>query len=91
MITGEIEVSLEREPDADDWARDRRALVVLDQCPEGAVVRVKVGRRRFISQDAAIFLREQDHRLAIVIVGSYPETVAQFVQAARAGDWGVGV
>jgi hypothetical protein len=89
MITAEIEVSLEREPDHDDPSRDRRALGVLEQCPDGAVVRVRIGRRRFISQDAAVFLHEQDHRLVIIIVGVYPDVVGRFVQAARAGEWAV--
>lgn len=89
MITGQITVSLQREPDADDWGRDRRALAVLDQCPDGATVRVDVGRRRFISQDAAAHLHHHDHRLAIVIDGAYPEVISEFIQAARTGEWAV--
>lgn len=89
MISGEIEVSIEREPDSEDWSRDRRALSVLERCPDGAVVRVRTGRRKLISQDAATFLHEQDHRLAIVIIGAYPEVISQFIQAVRTGEWAV--
>lgn len=89
MITGQITVSLEREPDAEDWGRDRRALAVLEQCPEGATVRIDVGHRKFISQDAAACLHRHDCRLAIVIDGAYPEVISKFIHAARTGEWSV--
>ena len=89
MITGQITISLEVEPDSGDWGRDRRALQALDTCPDGATVLVRIGRRRSISQDAATILHEHDHRLALIIDGAYPDVLGSFIQAARAGEWAV--
>ena len=89
MIRGQITISLEREPDLANEGCDRRALGVLDRCPDGASVIVRIGRRRFVSQDAACWLHEHDHRLQITIDGDEPEGVLRFVQAARSGEWSV--
>lgn len=91
MITGSIYVKL---PELrDDWPNqggaDRRALSVLRQCPDGADVIVDIGDRDYVSQDAAIWLYEHDHRLRIDIRGSKPRAVQEFVGAARAGTWDV--
>lgn len=91
MITGSIYVSLPER--RDDWMwqgnADRRALRVLDECPDGAVVIVDIGDRDFVTDDAARWLHQHDHRLQIDIRGSRPAAVARFVTAARAGTWSV--
>jgi hypothetical protein len=87
VITGCVYVDLTVDPD--DFSRDRRQLAVLEHCPDGARVVVDIGRRRYVTHDAAIWLHEHDHRLAIEIHGVEPDAVLRFVQAARAGDWSV--
>lgn len=89
MITGRVMISLHREPDASDYARDRRALSRLEESPDGAEVIVDIGARQYVSEDAAHWLHQHDHRLQIVIQGSSPSAVATFVRAARAGEWSV--
>lgn len=91
MITGSIYVPL---PELKgDWlnqaSADRRALQVLDECPDGAVVIVDIGQREFVTEDAARWLHQHDHRLQIDIRGSQPIAVARFITAARAGTWSV--
>lgn len=68
-----------------DWNRDRRALAVLETCPDGAGVLVDIGSRTFASPDAALFLHEHDRRLVITIVGVDPRGVASFIEAGRLG------
>lgn len=89
MITGRVYISLVREPGGDDWGCDRRALMMLASCPDGAEVVVDIGARAYVSEDAAQWLHEHDHRLQIFIHGSNPSAVATFVRAARAGEWSV--
>lgn len=88
MITGAVTVDLTVEPELFD-SRDRQKLSVLSVCPDGVHVIVDIGRRQFVSQDAAVFLHEHDHRLDIVIHGDDPAAVLRYVQAARAGSWEV--
>jgi hypothetical protein len=67
---------------------DRYLLDVLSAVPDGARVVVNVGDRRYVSQDAAVWLHDHDHRLEIEIQGTDPRTVARFIRAARCGgDW----
>ena len=91
MITGSVYISLARE--SSDWmdqgSDDRRALAVLRTCPDGASVVIDVGSRQYVSEDAAIWIQEEDHRLQIDIRGTDPTAVMRFVQAARAGTWSV--
>ena len=91
MITGSIYINL---PELkNDWLNqshaDRRALTVLDDCPDGVTVIIDIGAREFVSQDAAIWLHKHDHRLQVDIRGSRPMAVARFIAAARAGSWEV--
>lgn len=87
MITGEVVIDLSSEGDPE--RSDRRRLAVLEHCPEGSRVVVNIGDRLFVTQDAARWLHQHDHRLTIVICGSRPHAVAQFIRAARAGEWSV--
>lgn len=88
MIAGCLYVDLTREPDV-YGSGDRQALDVLERCPDGARVVVDIGRREFVTQDAALWLHNHDHRLSIEIRGESPEAIRRFVSAARAGDWSV--
>lgn len=88
MVTGCVRVDLSHEPEVFE-STDRRTLSVLEQCPDGVRVIVDVGDRRHVTYDAVHYLHEHGSRLQIEITGSNPETVAQFVRAARAGDWAV--
>ena len=88
MITGELYVRLTVDPETGSTI-DRRKLAVLERCPDGAQVVVDIGRRQYVSQDAAVWLHEHDHRLSITIRGEHPEAIARFVAAARAGEWSV--
>lgn len=69
---------------------DRYLLDVLSRVPNGARVIVDIGDRKHVSQDAAVWLNEHDHRLDIEIRGTDPDAVARFVRAGRAGEWQVG-
>lgn len=89
MITGRIRIPLMTEPSLDDLNRDRRALAVLEACPNGAQVLIDIGGRAYVSEDAARWLHDHDHRLSITIQGSDPRAVATFVRAARVGEWSV--
>lgn len=89
MIGGVVTVDLTVEPELFD-SRDRQKLAVLGVCPDGVRVIVDIGRRQFVSQDAAFFLHEHDHRLSIEIHGEDPAAVLRYVQAARVGGWAVG-
>ncbi|SDS21275.1 hypothetical protein SAMN04488570_1381 [Nocardioides scoriae] len=91
MITGNVYVDLRKSSDDpyQECRADRRRLAVLERCPDGASVLVDIGRRQYISEDAARHLHEQDHRLAITIQGDLPEAVARFVRAARDAEWSV--
>lgn len=88
MITGSVYVDLTKEPDVAD-SLDRRQLAVLEDCPDGARVVVDIGRRAFVTHDAAVWLHDHDHRLQIEIHGTNPGAVTRFVRAGRAGDWSV--
>ena len=88
MIGGEVYIDLTLEPEV-GGSRDRRRLQSLAACPDGASVIVDIGRRKFVTGDAARWLHEHDHRLAITIRGVDPLAVARFVSAARAGGWSV--
>jgi hypothetical protein len=88
MISGAVTIDLTVEPELFD-PLDRQKLSMLSTCPDGVRVIVNIGRRRFVSQDAAFFLNEHDHRLSIEIHGDDPSSVLRYVQAARAGVWGV--
>lgn len=90
MITGATYVDLKVEPGTFD-NRDRRRLDLLSRCPDGSRVIVDIGRRRHLSEDAARWLHDNDHRLAIEIVGEDPDAVGVFVRAARAGDWSAAI
>lgn len=89
MIAGRVIVDLARvEESASEEARhDRRQLAVLEHCPDGAEVIIRIGRRQYVTQDAAHWLHEHDERLSITIEGDLPDAVLNFVRAARAGDW----
>jgi len=86
VIRGEVYIDLTLEPDTGS-SQERRKLQVLQGCPDGAVVVVDIGRRNFVTHDAATWLHEHAGRLAITIRGTDPQAVAHFVSAARAGDW----
>lgn len=87
MITGSIYIDLTREPTAERPNRDRRALAILEQCPDGARVIVDIGRRTLVTSDAAAWLHEHGARLLIEVRGTRPIAVSHFIAAARAGDW----
>lgn len=70
-------------------AFDRQRLDVLAQCPDGATVRVEVGDRLYVSEDAARWLHGHRDRLDLEIVGTDPDTVQRFVDAARTGCTGL--
>ena len=89
MIAGAVKVDLSREPEGEHLSRDRRLLQVLELCPDGARVVVDIGGRKHVSQDAAHWLHDHDHRLQIEVIGTNPAAVLQFVLAGRAGDWSV--
>lgn len=69
---------------------DRYLLDVLNRVPDGARVVVDIGDRAHVSQDAAVWLHNHDHRLLIEIQGTNPDAVASFIRAGRAGEWQVG-
>lgn len=83
MITGVVEVDVSREPALFAEGADRRALAVLYRCPDGAVVRVHVGRRNSVSTDVVFILGEHLDRLRIEVVGSDPDAVRRFLEAVR--------
>ena len=93
MISGCVIIDLDdtsielEEAGYDAGARDRRRLDILNRCPDGARVLVRIGRRRWISPDAARWLKDHEGRLQITIEGYEPESVLSFVLAARAGEW----
>lgn len=91
MVTGAVYVDLTQEPDAarETHARDRQRLAVLEHCPDGARVVVDIGRRQYVTDDAARWLHQHEPRLLIEIIGQRPEGVLRFVQAARADDWSI--
>lgn len=89
MIAGAVKLDLSREPEGEHLSRDRRLLQVLELCPDGARVVVDIGSRKYVSQDAARWLHEHDHRLQIEVIGTDPTAVLRFVLAGRAGDWSV--
>lgn len=66
-------------------AFDRQRLDVLSRCPDGALVRVEVGDRPYVSEDAARWLHAHADRLLITISGIDPETVQRFIDGARTG------
>ena len=91
MITGAVVVDLS---EVDSWDEvhqrtDRHLLDVLNRVPDGARVVVDIGSRRFVTQDAAAWLHEHDHRLQIEIRGIEPEAVAEFIRAGRTGKWAI--
>ena len=88
LITGCVVIDLSTEPTV-GGNRDRRLLDQLASAPDGCRVVVNVGRRSYVSQDAARWLHEHDHRLFIEIQGARAAAVARFVQAARTGEWGL--
>lgn len=91
MITGTVVIDLSACDYSSQMQRtDRHLLDVLNQVPDGARVIVNIGNRRHVTQDAAVWLHEHDHRLDIEIRGSSPDAVAAFIRAGRAGEWQVG-
>lgn len=92
MITGCIYLDLTFDPMAVapgelHDAHDRRVLQRLSSCPDGVRVIVDIGRRKWVTHDAAVWLHEHDHRLQIEIRGEDPDAVRQFIRAGRAGRW----
>lgn len=85
-MTGSVRIDLSREPETGETL-DRRRLDVLRECPDGARVVVDIGRRHYVSQDAAYWIHEHDTRLLIEIRGENPRGVAELVRAAREGEW----
>jgi hypothetical protein len=90
VITGAVHIDLTAADYSSQLARtDRHLLDVLNRVPDGARVVVDIGNRKFVTQDAAAWLHEHDHRLSIEIHGTHPEAVAAFIHAGRTGDWGL--
>jgi hypothetical protein len=90
MITGCVRINLSQDDYSSQLQRtDRHLLDVLHRVPDGARVVVDIGDRKFVTQDAAAWLHEHDHRLSIEIHGTNPEAVAAFIHAGRSGDWGL--
>ena len=88
MISGTVYVDLSACDYSTQLQRtDRHLLDVLTRVPDGARVVVDIGNRTHVTQDAAVWLHEHDHRLSIEIRGSVPEAVADFIRAGRAGEW----
>lgn len=88
MISGTVYVDLSASDHSDLLQRtDRYLLDVLSMVPDGARVVVNIGDRQHVTQDAAVWLHEHDHRLVIDIQGTDPRAVARFVQAGRVGEW----
>ena len=91
VITGTVYVDLSQVDSAMALYQrgDRYLLDVLNRVPDGACVIVDIGDRSFVTQDAARWLHEHDHRLSIDIHGTDPDAVARFIRAGRAGEWSV--
>lgn len=91
MIGGRIIVDLSAADAnaASEAHTDRSRLQMLEHCPDGAEVTVFIGQRRYVSQDAAVWLHEHDSRLEITIEGADPDVVLKFVRSARSGEWSV--
>lgn len=90
MISGTVYVDLS----ACDYSSqlqltDRHLLDVLNRVPDGARVVVDIGGRLHVTQDAAVWLHDHDHRLDIEIRGAVPEAVAEFIRAGRTGEWAI--
>jgi hypothetical protein len=84
---GEMPSSREN-PWADDQARwDRRQLMRLEECPDGADVVIDLGSRRHVVSDAACWIHQHDERLNITVQGEDPTAVSNLVRASRTGDW----
>lgn len=91
MITGTILIDLSGvdESMAVYQRGDRYLLDVLHMVPDAAHVVVDIGDRKFVTQDAATWLHEHEHRLSIEIRGTNPRAVQCFISAARSGEWAV--
>jgi hypothetical protein len=90
MISGTVYVDLSACDYTTQLQRtDRYLLDVLNRVPDGARVVVDIGARAHVTQDAAVWLHDHDHRLAIEIRGSVPEAVAAFIRAGRTGEWAI--
>lgn len=92
MITGTVAIDLSRTDNgmASEVARqDRRRLVALERCPDGAHVVIDVGGRSWLYEDALAMLRRHGDRLSIELVGAEPAMLAELVPAARRGGLGV--
>lgn len=93
MITGCVVINLANvDLAADPYSRqntDRHMLDVLRAVPDGARVVVDIGNRQHVSQDAAVWLHDHDHRLEVEIRGTDPAAVSRFIRAGRAGSWDV--
>lgn len=92
MISGTIYVDLSMADGSTERGQrpDRYLLDVLPRVPDGARVVVDIGNRQRVSQDAAVWLHDHNHRLEIEIRGTNPEAVATFIRAGRAGEWVAG-
>lgn len=90
MISGAITIDLSQADFSSQLQRtDRYLLDVLKRAPEGARVIVDIGDRQHVTQDAAAWLHDHDHRLEIEVHGTSPEAVARFIRAGRTGTWEV--
>lgn len=89
MIGGVIRIDLSEVDDSFYQLQrsDRHRLDVLSLVPDGVRVIVDIGDRRHVTQDAAVWLHEHDHRLEIEIHGTDPKAVADFIRAGRSGEW----
>ena len=88
MISGTVYVDLSASDYSTQLQRsDRYLLDVLNRVPDGARVVVDIGSRQHVTQDAAVWLHDHDHRLDIEIRGTIPEAVAAFIRGGRAGEW----
>lgn len=89
-ITGSLTIHLDEIPELFQQQRtDRAALQILDRVPDGAAVTVDIGSRRYVSEDAAIWINRHVDRLHVRIDGTDPDAVHDFVTAARSGQWSV--
>jgi hypothetical protein len=90
VITGSIYIAL---PEVEDWltqsSADRRALLMLEACPDGARAVVDIGDRQLYDVSLVAYLHEQGGRLHLDIRGTDSRAVADLVRAARNGSWDV--
>jgi hypothetical protein len=87
-IRGEVYIDLRTEPSAEELTRDRKALSILDHCPDGVRIVVDIGKRTYLNQDTAWWINRHADRLELTIRGAEVDAVARFVLGARAGDTG---